>query len=94
MQMAVLREHTKDIYLPPSLSALRFRRSHVLPLMPPPVCVLTLELNGSCKCGKRELRHGHFTQINTCTHPTKQACGRQTDALVLTDAGECLCGIQ
>lgn len=44
------------------------------------VCVfIHLEQNASCKCGKQERRHGHFTQINTCTHPTNQACGRQTD---------------
>lgn len=45
------------------------------------VCVLHVHsgLNAAFMCGKQKLRHGHFTQINTCTHPTKQACGRQTD---------------
>lgn len=44
------------------------------------VCAFTHRpLNASCKCGKRELRHGNFTQINLCTHPIKQARQRQTD---------------
>lgn len=42
------------------------------------LCVFThWEPNANWKCGKQELRHGHFTQINTCTHPTNQSW--QTD---------------